>query len=87
MPYVMSDDEIREFVKIRLFNSRDIVGELEEPILFPGWDNKTNPTEGGRIKRAAQAILADGLTCDQGTETAPGDVGALLNYIGETLEV
>ena len=65
----------------------------ESTTLLPGWDfdNDDNASaeyierrEG--LRRAAKAIVADGIDMDSGTRVADRDLGYLVQYIADMLE-
>ena len=59
-------------------------------MLFPGWDwdvvDACCTDRYCGIRHAGKAIIADGLSCDQGTRVPMQDLAALVRYIADMLE-
>lgn len=72
---------------------REITGQLEnDPLakfkttLFPGWDAEVENNQEVLIKEAAGAILAKGISPDNGTEVSQEAIAALIHYIADMME-
>jgi hypothetical protein len=80
----MDDDFVAEL--------RDISARLEASpsadthvVRFPGWDEQLEDPE-LQIKRAARAILADGVLPDEGTDVSYQELASLVHYIADMIE-
>lgn len=72
---------------------RDIANRLSaapnadtETVLFPGWHEGYEEEAEPLIKEAAKAILASGISPDEGTQVSVKSVAALLHYVADMME-
>lgn len=58
----------------------------DEEVLLPGWDPAHSGEREVGIRDAARAVLADGLTFDEGTRVSGAHLGYLVRYVADMLE-
>jgi hypothetical protein len=63
----------------------DPLSEIKQ-ILFPGWDKEIENDQELLIKEAAGAILANGISRDEGTYISQKSLAALIHYIADMME-
>jgi hypothetical protein len=63
----------------------DPLSEIKK-VLFPGWDKEFENEQELLVKEAAEAILANGISPDEGTHVSQKTIAALIYYIADMLE-
>jgi len=71
---------------------RAAAGRLEatdEQVLFPGWSTEPEYQDERHlgIQAAARAVLADGLSADEGTRVSTRSLGFLVHYVADMMEL
>ena len=63
----------------------DPLSEIKK-VLFPGWDEEVENEQELLVKEAAAAILANGISPDEGTRVSQKSLAALIHYIADMME-
>jgi len=61
----------------------------DEQVLFPGWSPEPEFQDERHlgIQAAARAVLADGLSADEGTRVSTRSLGFLVHYVADMMEL
>ena len=81
----MEAEERAEAVEL-LRSAGDVLEAAGGQVLLPGWEEDDLTDEERGVRIAAEAIRAQGKTCDQSTRVHMRDLGYLVRYIADMLE-
>jgi hypothetical protein len=80
------DERTRDEVMDLLRRGAELLEASDKEVLLPGWDPAHMDEREAGIRTAAGAVLADGLTLDEGTRVSGAHLGYLVRYVADMLE-
>ena len=81
----LRDEAVKYLREISNKLEADPLAEFKQ-ILFSGWDSEIENNQEFLVKEVARAILADGISPDNGTEVSQKALSALIHYIADMME-